>query len=228
MNGIDKIIDRIGGDAKGEIDGILAQANEQAQAITAKYAAQASAEAEEILSKGRKAAAERGGRLDSVAQLECRKENLAGKQEVIEEAFALAQKKLRALPEADYVELLVRLAVEASTTGREKLIFSPADRARVGKAVVLAANERLAKAVAPKLPDEVTDSRAGAILDRVVTGASALLNGTGMLTLAEETRPIDGGFVLSDGAVEVNCSFDALIRMKKADITGEVSAVLFP
>ena len=141
-----------------------------------------------------------------MAQLECRKENLAGKQEVIEEAFALAQKKLRALPEADYVELLVRLAVEASTTGREKLIFSPADRARVGKAVVLAANERLAKAVAPKLPDEVTDSRAGTILDRVVTGASALL----------------------DGAVEVNCSFDALIRMKKADITGEVSAVLFP
>ena len=188
MNGIDKIIDRIGGDAKGEIDGILAQANEQAQAITAKYAAQASAEAEEILSKGRKAAAERGGRLDSVAQLECRKENLAVKQEVIEEAFALAQKKLRELPEADYVELLVRLAVEASTTGREKLLFSPADRARVGKAVVLAANERLAKAVAPKLPDEVTDSRAGTILDRVVTGASALLDGTGMLTLAEETR----------------------------------------
>ena len=90
MNGIDKIIDRIGGDAKGEIDGILAQANEQAQAITAKYAAQASAEAEEILSKGRKAAAERGGRLDSVAQLECRKENLAVKQEVIEEACARA------------------------------------------------------------------------------------------------------------------------------------------
>lgn len=228
MNGIDKIIDRISGDAQGEIDAVLAEARTQAAEITAKYEAQAKAEAEEVLSRGQKAALERGERLASVTQLECRKANLAVKQTVIEEAFELALKKLRELPEDQYVELLADLAVEASSTGREKLIFSQADRARVGKAVVIAANERLARASAPKLPDEVTDSRAGALLDKVVTGASAILNGTAMLTLSEETRPINGGFILSDGAVEVNCSFEALVRMKKSEITGEVSAVLFP
>ena len=228
MNGIEKIIGRISGDAQAEIDAILTDARAKAEEITAGYEAQARAEAGEILARGQKAAAERGERLASVTQLECRKANLTAKQAVIEEAFQLALKKLRTLPENEYIELLSDLAVEASSTGREKLIFSQADRARVGKAVVMAANEKLARAAAPKLPEEVTESRAGALLDRVVAGASAILNGTAMLTLSEETRPINGGFILSDGAVEVNCSFDTLVRVKRAEITGEVSAVLFP
>ena len=227
MNGIDKIIDRISGDAQGEIDATLAEARAQAAEITAKYEAQAKAEAEDILARGKKAAAEREERLTSVAQLECRKAELGAKQDVIGEAFQLALKKLLAMPQDQYVALLTDLAVKASSTGREKLIFSQADRARVGKAVVVAANERLAKSVAPRLPDEVTESKAGAILDKVVTGASALLNGTAMLTLAEETRPMSGGFILSDGAVEVNCTFDTLIRLQRGALAGEVAKVLF-
>ena len=95
--------------------------------------------------------------------------------------------------------LLAGLAVQASSTGKEKLIFSAPDRAQVGKAVVVAANEKLAKAAA----------------------------GAGMLTLAEETRPMDGGFILSDGAVEVNCTFDTLIRLQRGALAGEVAKVLF-
>lgn len=227
MNGIEKIIDRISGDAQTEIDAILAEANAEAAQITAKYEAQAKAEADEIVKRGSAAAAEREERLVSMAQMEGRKAELAAKQEVIEEAFQLALKKLLALPEDKYVELLAGLAAKASVTGREALIFSAADRDHVGKKVVSAANEILAKAVAPELPGELTDSKVGAILDKVVAGASALINGTGMLTLSEETRSINGGFILSDGAVEVNCSFDTLVRLQKAEITGEVSRALF-
>ena len=91
--------------------------------------------------------------------------------------------------------LLADLAVEASATGSEKLIFSQADRARLGKAVVVAANEKL--------------------------GAK------GNLTLSEETRPMEGGFVLSDGAVEVNCTFATLIRLQRGTLAGQVAGVLF-
>ena len=195
MNGIEKITARIAQDGKAENDALLAQAKAQAAEVTARYQAEARAAADEILAQGRKAAAEREGRLASVAQLECRKAALAAKQEVIEDAFRLAHKKLLALPQEKYVALLANLAVQASTTGKEKLIFSQADRARVGKAVVAAANEKLAK------------------------GA--------MLTLSEETRPMDGGFILSDGAVEVNCTFDTLIRLQRGALAGEVAKVLF-
>ncbi len=227
MNGIEKITARIAEDGKAENDALLAEARSQAAEITAKYQAQAKAEAEEILDQGRKNAEERARHLDSMAQMECRKAVLAAKQDVIGEAFDLALKKLQALPTDQYVELLANLAVQASTTGREKLIFSPSLRAQVGKAVVTAANKKLAEAVSPKLPEEVADSKAGAILDKVVTGASAILNGTGMLTLSEETRPMDGGFILSDGAVEVNCTFDTLIRLQRGALAGEVAKVLF-
>ena len=227
MNGIEKITARIEEDGKAEIDAMLAQARAEAADIAAKYEAQAKAEADEILAQGRKNAQERERHLESMAQMECRKAVLAAKQDVIEEAFQAAHKQLLNLPREEYVAFLADLAVKASTTGREKLIFSAEDRAQVGKAVVAAANKKLAEAVSPKLPEEVADSKAGAILDKVVTGASALLNGTGMLTLAEETRPMDGGFILSDGAVEVNCTFDTLIRLQRGALAGEVAKVLF-
>ena len=40
------------------------------------------------------------------------------------------------------------------------------------------------------------------------TGASALLQGTAMLTLSGETREMAGGLILRDGQVEVNCAFE--------------------
>ena len=90
------------------------------------------------------------------------------------------------------------------------------------------ANEILARRVAPKLPEDLTASRAGAVLDRVVTGASAVLSGTGMLTLAEESRPMAGGLILRDGRVETNCSFEVLIRLQRGALSAEVAQVLFP
>ena len=227
MNGIEKITARIEEDGRAENEALLAQARAEAADIAAKYQAQAQAEADEILAQGRRNAGERAKHLDSMAQMECRKAVLRAKQDVIEEAFQAAHKKLLGLPTEKYVALLADLAVSASTTGREKLIFSPSHRAQVGKAVVVAANKKLAEAVAPKLPGEVTSSKAGALLDKVVAGASAVLNGTAMLTLAEETRPMDGGFILSDGSVEVNCTFDTLIRLQRGALAGEVAKVLF-
>ena len=195
MNGIEKITARINEDSQKEIDAILAEARAKAGEITANAKAEAQAVGDEVLAQGRRAAAEREDRLASTAQMECRKAVLAAKQDVIEEAFEQAHKQLLDLPQEKYIALLADLAVQASVTGREKLIFSAPDRARVGKAVVAAANGKLAK--------------------------------DAMLTLAEETRPMDGGFILSDGAVEVNCTFDTLIRLQRGALSGEVAKVLF-
>ena len=195
MNGIDKIIDRISGDAQAEIDAILAQARAQAEEIAAQGRARGEAEAAAILERGRRDVQTRGERMAAMAQLECRKADLAARQAMIDEAFAAARQKLLDLPQEECVQLLAGLAVQAAAKGRGKLIFSPADRARLGKAVVLAANE--------KLP-----------------------GGTG-LTLAEETRPMEGGFILSDGNMEVNCTFDTLLRLRRDELAGQVARLLF-
>lgn len=48
------------------------------------------------------------------------------------------------------------------------------------------------------------------------------------LTLSAETRPIEGGFVLKNQNVEVNCAFDTLVRLQKAETAGAVVKKLFP
>ena len=194
MDGIEKITGRIAEDAGREVDGILTEARRQADEITARYEAQAKRESEEILARGRRNAEERVERLASVAQLDARKLELAAKQEMLAKAYDLALEKLLQLPEKEYVALLADLAVKASSTKKEQLIFSQKDRTRYGKAVVTQANEKL---------------------------------GDGRLTLSEQTRPIKGGLILSDGDVEVNCTFETLVRLQRGEMDREVAKVLF-
>ncbi|MBR3641605.1 MAG: V-type ATP synthase subunit E [Oscillibacter sp.] len=58
-----------------------------------------------------------------------------------------------------------------------------------------------------------------------VDAANAKLSGK--LTLAEETRPTQGGFILKNNNVEVNCTFDTLVRLQKAETAGQVAEKLF-
>ena len=48
------------------------------------------------------------------------------------------------------------------------------------------------------------------------------------LVLSQETLPIQGGFILRSGNVEVNCTFDTLVRLQKAETAGAVAKKLFP
>jgi V/A-type H+-transporting ATPase subunit E len=198
MTGIENITGKIQADAQAEIDRIQADAAAEAEKITAGYEAQAEKDVADILAKGEKNADERGARLVSAAQMEAKKMTLAAKQEMLDQAFALALEKLIQLPEDEYVDFLAKLAVKASRTGSEKMILNQADRARYGVKAATRANEML-----------VQDGK------------------TGSITLSEETRDIQGGLLLSDGAIEVNCAFETLVRLVRSEVTGEVSKVLF-
>jgi V/A-type H+-transporting ATPase subunit E len=195
MNGIEKITQRIETDTQAEIDSLLADARAEAERIGAKYHAQADSEKAELTARNEKAAAEREERLVSVAQMEARKVTLAAKQEMVEQAYQRALEKLCAMPEEQYVTVLADLLGQASSTGREEVIFSEADRKKVGKAAVAAANA----------------AKKGAAL-----------------TLSAETRPIRGGFILKDENVEVNCTFETLVRLTKTETAGAVAKQLFP
>ena len=118
---------------------------------------------------------------------------LAAKQEMVEKAYIQALDKLCAMPKEQYVDVLAKLRVEASSNGKEEAVFSPEDRERVGEAAVAKANELSGK----------------------------------QLRLSEETQPIRGGFILKDKNVEVNCTFETLVRLQKAETAGAVAQKLF-
>ena len=62
---------------------------------------------------------------------------------------------------------------------------------------------------------------------QIVTRANDKLGEKGRLTLAGESRPIRGGLILVGDRVEVNCSFETLIRLQKESMTAQVAQMLF-
>ena len=148
------------------------------------------------------------------------------KQELVERAYQRALEKLCTLPREQYVELLAAMLVRASSTGKEEVIFSPRDREDAGRAAVSRANELLAREAAPELP--LGDGAVASFLNKVAANVSALAQGTAMLTVSEETRAFSGGFILKNGRIEVNCTFDALVRSEREQTAGAVAKLLFP
>lgn len=143
MNGLEKLTDQIDADMQKEIDAALVQARSQAQEIQSWYESQAQIQVEAIRRKGQQDAVFRQERLVDEAKMQARRDILATKQELIGRAFDLALEKLLELPEKEYVALLADLAVKASSTKKEAVIFSQKDRTRYGKTVVTQANEKL-------------------------------------------------------------------------------------
>ena len=142
MRGTEKILASIRTDAQSRADAILAEAQEQAAQIRAAYDKQAAEVYAEKLRAGTKLCQDALDSERRIAQMEAKKGVLAVKQEMVEESFALAAKELTRLPEAQYVDFLARLAVQAAVTGTEEIVLNARDRKAVGAAVVKAANAR--------------------------------------------------------------------------------------
>ena len=96
------------------------------------------------------------------------------------------------------IEFLAKLACRASAGGNGSVVMNPSDRQSIGPQVVELANEMLAKDGRPAL-----------------------------LTLSESTRDIRGGFYLSDGSIETNCTFETLINAQREEGAAEAVKVLF-
>lgn len=227
MNGIEKITARIQQDAEAEIQKILAEAEEKAKAIRSQYEAQAKAETVKAAEAAEKAALQLVERGEGSARMEAKKVILSTKQGLIDKAFVSAQQQLLQLPQAEYVELLARIAVNNSRTGKEEILLNGRDKEAVGDKVVARANQILAEQAAPECVKAPKATKAGKILDKVVTGANAILQGTAMLSLGEETREISGGLILRQGNVEVNCAFETQLRFLREELTAQVAHVLF-
>ncbi|MPN49962.1 V-type proton ATPase subunit E [bioreactor metagenome] len=48
------------------------------------------------------------------------------------------------------------------------------------------------------------------------------------LHVSDKTRPIDGGFILRYGNIELNCSFRAIFDARREELTDSIRGILFP
>jgi len=197
-HGVDKLKAQLLAYAEDKRKALQAETDAEIAEITAGFAK----EAEEIYWKhttaGKQTIDQTAQGLADTAAMESKKQVLAFKQELIAQIFALALERLSDLSEEKYIKFLVNLCVKASQSGHERLIFSVRDRGHYGKRVTIAANEALEE-----------------------MGREA------KLTMSEETRPISGGVILTEGLVDVNCSIEALIEVRRRELIIPVAETLF-
>ena len=103
MKGIEKITARIEADAASEVSAIRADSDQIVAQIRAEYDKKAQEAHDSIVREGEKENAQRASRIERNAQLEAKRAVLAMKQEMVSQAFSIAEKKLAQMPEADYV-----------------------------------------------------------------------------------------------------------------------------
>ena len=186
--------------------------------IKARIEADAQAEIDRVLAAAKAEAAEITAGYQAKADAEAAE--LAGKNE-----RAAAEREERLVSSAQMEARKVQLAAKqemvekAYALALEKLCAMPKEQ----YAAVLA--ELLVKASATGTEEVVFSAKDGEVGKLAVEKANAASGKT--LKVSGETAPIRGGFILKDKNVEVNCTFETLVRLQKAESGGTVAKMLF-
>ncbi len=198
MKGTEKIIAHIRADAEAQAAAIIAQAQQQSAAIREDYESKAKESYGAKIRAGVKSCEDRVDSMERIAQMEARKGILSLKQEMVSASFDKACEMIVALPEAQYIELLAKLAADAAVTGEEEIVLNARDKAAVGEAVVKAANAKL----------QAKGLKAG-------------------LSLSGNEGGFAGGLILHRGSIEVNCTAELLVELCRGEMSATLAGVLF-
>lgn len=198
MDGINKITERIAAEAREEIAAMQAETAEKCRAIKEEYSQKAQDEYWQLIREGTMACETQVKRLAGTAAMEAKKSILSMKQEAVTRVFKETENRLCTLPEEKYVDFLATQAALAADTGLEEIIFNGRDKAGCAKSVTRAANELLKKrGLLPKL------------------------------TISSETGSFNGGLIVKQGDIEVNCTVEKLVELSKSTLVTQVADVLF-
>lgn len=198
MSGADKLKEKILAEAGSQAEEVLEEARKKAAAIIAKGEKEAAAKKESVLEQARAMGEERRRRAQTIAGLDARKAILAAKEDLIEATFGPALERLQGLDQKQYEDMIYPMLLAASQTGTEEVIVSAADVGRFTPELMGRVNQALKEQ-----------------------------GKQGNLALSGETREMQGGFILRAGDVEVNNSFDSILRMQRDQLEPEVAAILF-
>ncbi|MFW6146965.1 MAG: V-type ATP synthase subunit E family protein [Thermodesulfobacteriota bacterium] len=208
--GVDKIISHIQASVDKEISEVLHQARQEAEAIKKDAEQKADAEAERLLSQGKRIASLEGQKIIAETKLEFRRKKMDAQEEAIAASFEDAAKFLEELAEKqkqdsfvykDIMFNLIGAACEILAGGKVELVLNSRDRKRFDKKM-MGALESFVKEI---------------------TGRDISLN------LAEETMPCIGGVIVRDmeNQIEVDNTFEAKLNRLKEGIRVDVAKLLF-
>lgn len=195
---IEPIVRKIAEGADAAASQTLQNARERAQVLEGELERQHAAARQQAQVDNQKEAALLRERMLRMAALQSKKDDLAMKRQLIDEAFERALAKLYAMPREAAQALSLSLLQE-SAQGDEILLFGPGDEGVYDADFLARANAALLAAGKP-----------------------------GGLRYGQERLSKRGGFVLRRGGMQMEMTWDAVLSVRRDGLEAEVAALLFP
>jgi len=195
---IDSIIEKIISEAQADAASIEKEGEEKAARLVEAFEKKARDEQEALKVKSQRDVAEIHNRSQLISRLEVRKNTLAARRAMLDQAFAAASRRLAELSGQKWEAFTEKLILESVATGSEKL----------------------------RVPQKDIPLYKNGFLKRV-NGQLEKRGLAGRLTLEEEPADFDAGFMVIGEESDVNCSFDILLDDVRAACEKEVAAILF-
>lgn len=198
MAGIENIKDRIINDAEVKKQEIKINTSKHIEEIQLNSKKHAEIKIEEIEKKTQHEIAEKRRIINSMTELEMRKNLLHTKQMVIEEVFNEALNHLSNMNDEEYFNIIYKLVIASISSGDEEIVFSQKDKNKFGESLVQKVNSHLIS-----------------------------IGKTANIRLSDDSVNICGGFIIRSSGIEINNSFEAILRMKRDEIEPKVAELLF-
>ncbi len=192
------IIARIEAEARARGERIVADAEARSSEIMEEGQRDALQQANSIVSDAEKKAQTQAGHILTLARLQGRRDVLAAKQEALDEAFQAALERLSQLDDDTYLQLIKQVVSAHAVRGSEEIVVNAHDRQRITADFLKGLNQELKEKG---------------------------LEGT--VGLSPDSVAITGGCILRGEDLEVNASFDAILKTLREDLEPEIAAYLF-
>ncbi|GFR34383.1 V-type ATP synthase subunit E [Thermobrachium celere] len=197
MNSIDSLKERLLNEDMKKASDIEQEARKKADEILEQANIKANQIVEEVKQKAEKDGKDRKERMIARAELESRNIILQAKQEAIDLILNEVINKINNMQKDEYSNLINKMIINNVQTGEEEIVLSIRDKDRVSINL-----------------DEINKT--------LVAGGKR-----GLLRINPEYADIPSGFILRKSGLEINCTFEALIRGLRDELEAEVASVLF-
>lgn len=199
MTGLEKILEEIEKEADQKVESILAEAKKESDAMILEVEQETQQVCDAIEQRSAVDVAAAKEKMQSAIALQERKWILQVRQEQIQQLIGQAKETLLQLQTEQYFAVIIQML--------EK--YLPQEEHQTGSILF---SERDRKRLTPEWEEK--------IMQVIRRKKSAF-------TIATQARQMDGGFILSYGEIEENCSFEALFFAERERLQDLVRGVLF-
>ncbi len=197
MSNLNNITSKIIKDAEEKRDEILNAAKEESNSIISKEIKKAKNLEVELIEKAKIEAKARENRVISNAKLKVRNNELKAKQDIIKKVFEKSVERLNSLSTLEYKEYILKTLNSLDLDGTEILIINKKDEEIINNEFLAHLNKKL-----------ISLGKKGEI--------SVLANGN-----------FSRGFILDRNGIQINNTFESLVKSLKGELELEVTKVLF-